>query len=477
MSFTSDLMYKILSPALLELSVKFTRIFCTVSVLLLTANISAQTLEDEAVQWLQELIQTDTINPPGNEYRAVDFYAAILEAEGIEYETAESAPGRGNIWARLEGGDEPGLILLQHTDVVPADEEFWTIPVLSGAIRDGYILGRGARDMKGLGILQFATFLALHRSGVELNRDVVFLATADEEAGGYFGVGWLIENRPEIFEDIGILLNEGGGGSRNEEGDVVFGVEVTQKVPVWLRLNAIDTPGHGSSPRTTSSVTRIVQALNTLHENPFPPRIIGPVNEYFAALSVDMDEEWASSYADINSAIQDPAFVQRLHEERPGHNSLIRDTCSITRMSGSSKINVIPPQAWAELDCRILPDKSSDHFITELNMLVGRDGVTIETIMAFTPAISETNTRLFQAIESVTQELHPGSRVLPSVSTGFTDSHFTRDLGIVSYGFNPLITNHDEHTGVHGNDEQVGEAAFRQAVGDFYAVVRNVVID
>lgn len=456
---------------------KITRLLCTLFVLSLAASVQAQTLEDEAVRWLQELIQTDTINPPGNEYRAVDFYAAILEAEGIEYETAESAPGRGNIWARLEGGDEPGLILLQHTDVVPADEEFWTIPVLSGAIRDGYILGRGARDMKGLGILQFATFLALHRSGVELNRDVVFLATADEEAGGYFGVGWLTENRPEIFEDIGILLNEGGGGSRNEEGDVVFSVEVTQKVPVWLRLNAIDTPGHGSSPRTSSSVTRIVQALNTLHENPFPPRIIGPVNDYFAALSVDMDEEWAASYADINTAIQDPAFVQKLHEERPGHNSLIRDTCSITRMSGSSKINVIPPQAWAELDCRILPDKPTDHFLTELNMLVGVSGVTIETIMAFTPAISETNTRLFRAIESVTQELHPGSRVLPSVSTGFTDSHFTRDMGIVSYGFNPLITGHDEHTGVHGNDEQVGEAAFRQAVGDFYAVVRNVVID
>ncbi|MCH1599659.1 MAG: peptidase dimerization domain-containing protein, partial [Pseudomonadales bacterium] len=161
----------------------------------------------------------------------------------------------------------------------------------------------------------------------------------------------------------------------------------------------------------------------------------------------------------------------------PGHNSLIRDTCSMTRMSGSTKINVIPPTAWAELDCRILPDKPSEQFISELDELIGFTGVEIETIMAFTPAISETNTRLFRAIESVTQELHPGSRVLPSVSTGFTDSHFTRDLGIVSYGFNPLITDSGEHTGVHGNDEQVGEAAFRRAVGDYYAVVRNVVID
>ena len=149
----------------------------------------------------------------------------------------------------------------------------------------------------------------------------------------------------------------------------------------------------------------------------------------------------------------------------------------MTRLSGSSKINVIPPEAWAELDCRVLPDKPAEVFITELEAMIGDTGVEIETIMAFTPAISETSTRLFAAIESVTQELHPGSRVLPSVSTGFTDSHFTRDLGIVSYGFNPLITNSGEHTGVHGNDEQVGEQAFRRAVNDYYAVVRNVVID
>ena len=444
---------------------------------LVVHSVSAQTLEDESVAWLQDLIRIDTINPPGNESRAVDYYARIFEAEGIEIETAESAPGRGNIWARLEGGDEPALILLQHTDVVPAEEEFWTIDPLSGDIRDGYILGRGARDMKGLGILQLATFLSLHRSGVELNRDIIFLATADEEAGGYFGVGWLIDNRPDIFDGAGILLNEGGGGSRNADGDIVFGVEVTQKVPVWLRLNAIDTPGHGSSPRTTSSVTRIVQALNTLLENPFPPRIIGPVAEYFSELSVDMGEEWGPAYADIAAAIRDPAFVQKLHEARPGHNSLVRDTCSMTRLSGSTKINVIPPKAWAELDCRVLPDKPSEVFIAELQELIAGTGVEIETIMAFTPAISETSTRLFAAIASVTRELYPGSRVLPSVSTGFTDSHFTRDFGIVSYGFNPLITNSGEHTGVHGNDEQVGEAAFRRAVGDFYAVVRNVVND
>ena len=186
----------------------------------LSAQIDSDT-SDQAVAWLQEFIQIDTINPPGNEYRAVEFYARIFEAAGIDYETAESAPGRGNIWARLPGGNEPGLILLQHTDVVPADRQYWSFDPLAGNLNDGYIYGRGARDMKGLGIAQLVAFLQLHASGEPLNRDVVFLATADEEAGGAFGVGWLIENHPEIFDGAGILLNEGGGGSRSD-GEIVL---------------------------------------------------------------------------------------------------------------------------------------------------------------------------------------------------------------------------------------------------------------
>ena len=142
------------------------------------------TMEDEALAWLQQFIRIDTINPPGNESRAVEFLGRILTAEGISWESAESAPGRGNLWARLEGGDKPALVLLQHTDVVPADPKYWTTDPLSGEIRDGYVWGRGTIDMKGPGISQLASFIALHRAGLPLNRDVVLVATADEEAGG-----------------------------------------------------------------------------------------------------------------------------------------------------------------------------------------------------------------------------------------------------------------------------------------------------
>ena len=436
----------------------------------------AQTLDDEAVSWLQEYLQIDTVNPPGNESRAVDFYAKIFKKEGIEFNSAESAPGRGNIWARIKGGDKPALILLQHTDVVPANMNFWTRPAFSGEIHEGYIWGRGALDMKGTGISQLAVFLSLHRSGLALNRDVVFLATADEEAGGAYGAGWMVDNHPEVFEGAGLLINEGGSGYQ-ANGKIIFGVEVTQKVPVWLRLTAVDTPGHGSSPRPTSSVTRIVEALNLVKENPFKARIIPEVERIFKSDSKSMDGELADKFFNIKESIKQEGFLEELQEYSASRHALTRDTCSMTRMGGSSKINVIPPEAWAEIDCRILPDRPAEEFIETFNELVKDTGVKVEVIMAFTSAISPTDSDLFKAIEEVTADLYPNSSVVPSVSTGFTDSHFTRDLGIASYGFNPLIAKGDEFSGVHGNDEKVNEQAFRQGILDLNQIISRVVYD
>jgi acetylornithine deacetylase/succinyl-diaminopimelate desuccinylase-like protein len=443
----------------------------------LTAPALGQTLADEAVAWLQQFLRIDTVNPPGNEYRAVEFYSAILDAEGIPWKAAESAPGRGNIWARLEGGDEPALILLQHTDVVPADPAYWTTDPLSGEVRDGYIWGRGAIDMKGTGISQLATFLALHRTGRPLNRDVVFVATADEEAGGLYGAGWLLENYPEVFAGAGLLINEGGSGRISASGDTVFTVEVTQKVPVWLRLTAVDTPGHGSMPRATSAVTRIVQAMEALRTHRFPARIIDPVDAMFRGLAESADPAWAPAYADMRTAIREPGFLERLQAHSAPLHALTRDTCSLTRMSGSNKINVVPPEAWAEVDCRILPDKPVDAFVEEIAGLVAPSGAEVEVIMAFSPAITDTGTRLYSAIEKITAERHPGSRVMPSVSMGFTDSHFTRDAGIASYGFNPVIIPEAELVRIHGNDERISEAAFRRGVEDHLAIIEAVVYD
>ena len=450
------------------------RLVTLTALCIFSSTVLAKPIDEEAVTWLQNFIKVDTVNPPGNETRAVEYIGNILKAEDIAFDSAESAPGRGNLWARLKGGDEPALILLQHTDVVPADPDFWTTDPLSGERRDGFIWGRGALDMKGTGILQLATFISLHRRGAKLNRDVVLVASADEEAGGFYGAGWLVEHHPEIFDGAGLLINEGGGG-RAMQGPPSFFVEVTQKVPVWLRLTAIDEPGHGSSPHPTSSVTRIVEALNIIRTNPFEPRIIPAVKAMFSAYADTLSCDERNAVKNIEESIKDPAFLLQLQETAPSQHALTRDTCSITRMQGSNKINVVPARTWAELDCRILPDRPSEIFVNQIRDMIKNTGVAVDVLMAFTPAVSSTNSKLFRAIEDVMTTRHPGSRIIPSVVGGFTDSHFTRDLGIDSYGFNPTVSESAELRRVHGNDERVNVEAFKRGVLDHLAIIEAVV--
>ncbi len=435
--------------------------------------LSNESMEDEAVKLLQNYLRVDTISPPGNESRAVEFFAKILEKEGIEYDSAESAPGRGNLWARLKGGDKPALILLHHSDVVPANEEYWDFDPLSGEIKDGYILGRGALDMKGTGISHFANFLALHRSGKKLNRDVIFIAAADEESGGTYGVGWLIENKPEIFEGAGLLLNEGGSGFRSND-QVIFSIEITQKIPVWLRLTSIDQPGHGSSPRTTSSVSRIVEALHKIWNNPFEPRILPAVERVFQERSIGLDEPMASEYRDIKTSIQNPDFMKRLQLFSPSTHALTRETCSLTRMEGSNKINVIPPKAWAEIDCRILPDKTPKDFIKQITDLIDDSNIEVELLMSGYPGVSPMDSELYLAIEEFIGQNYPNSKLSPSVSTGFTDSRFTRGIGIASYGFNTYIYEGNESSSIHGNNEKINEKSFRNSVNDLQLILNKV---
>jgi len=430
----------------------------------------------DPIELLSEFVSIDTINPPGNESRAVDFYAKIFEREGIEYFTGESAPGRGNIWARIKGGNLPALILLQHTDVVPASKDYWETDPMVAEIRDGYLYGRGVIDMKGAGISHLVSFIRLHRENKKLNRDLVFIATADEEAGGLYGAGWMIENHPEVFEGAGYLINEGGSGLKIDT-ETVFSIEVTQKVPVWLRLIATDEPGHGSSPRTTSSVSRIVHALNLVRENPFPARIIPAVDTYLKSLSLNMTGQYAQAFADIKTAIKQDDFLPKLQNFSPSYHALTRDTCSLTMLKGSQKINVVPPIAQAEVDCRMLPDRSSDEFIQDFKNLVKPAGIKVELVLAFAPAVSSTESELFQHIKSMTASMHPGSRVAPAVSTGFTDSHFTRELGIDSYGFNPIIFDPNDFSGVHGNNERVKVSSYLQGTEDLHQIVRQFVLD
>lgn len=427
-----------------------------------SAQIDLGALQDEAVEWLQEYIQINTINPPGNETAGAEFFARIFEAEGIEYEMAESAPGRGNIWARLEGGDEPGIVLLHHIDVVPADERFWSSDPLSGELRDGYVYGRGALDTKTSGILHLATFLALHRTNTPLSRDVMFMATADEEAGGFFGAGWLVENRPEVFENVGFLLNEGGGGS-DVDGTVNFGLEVTQKVPYWLRLTARGEPGHGSRPLTTYASVKMIEALERFRLHDFDARIIPAVNAHLSGIADRHPEPWRSRFRDMGAHIGQPGVLRELQIYNPGLHALTRNTCSITRFEGSNKINVVSPEVAAEIDCRLLPDQDPDSWLAEVRGVLGPE-IDVEVLMGFTPAVSSTDTDLYRTVRTVTLEEFPNAGFVPQVVGGFTDSHFFRDLGITSYGYTATATPAEDAGGVHGNDERVTELNVRRGV-------------
>ena len=447
-------------------------VVCALLATLASAQVRVPDLQDEAVAWFQSYIRVDTINPPGNETAGVQFFKKIFDAEGISYDTAEPAPGRGNIWARLEGGDQPALMLLHHIDVVPANKASWTTDPLSGEIKDGYVYGRGALDTKSSGILHLAAFVALHRSKTPLNRDVIFMATADEEAGGFLGVGWLVKNRPELFKGVGYVINEGGGG-RVQGARTQFGIEVTQKVPYWLRLTARGEPGHGSTPRPSSAVTTLIAALERLRQHQFAPRIVPAVAAYFKGIAPVAPPAWRQRYANIAAAIRAPGVVAELQRDDPARHTLVRNTCSITRLGGSDKINVVPPEAWAEIDCRLLPDQDPKLFLAELGRVLGRD-IQVETLMGFTPAVSSTKTELYSVLEAVCREHFPDAPVVPSVLGGFTDSHFLRDLGITAYGFIPVVIPFEDEGTIHGNEERISVENMRRGVTMMLEIARRV---
>ncbi len=200
-------------------------------------NTDIAKLKAEAVQRTREYLRINTTNPPGNEVESMRWFARILKQEGIPFDTATSAPGRGNIWARLKGGNEPALVMLHHMDVVPADPKYWDTDPFAAITKDSVIFGRGALDTKTLGVVQLETFLALKRAKVTLNRDVIFMATADEEAGGNFGAGWIVKNHPEAFKGAGILLNEGGESTLEDDGRMQFAIGCRR---IFLGNSSID---------------------------------------------------------------------------------------------------------------------------------------------------------------------------------------------------------------------------------------------
>lgn len=447
-----------------------------------TAHSSAQKqanwdqIAQEASRLLSEYIRVNTSNPPGNEALSATFLRRVLEREGIRVNVWQPARGKANLVARWNGtGNKRAVILLNHMDVVPASPKYWAKDPFAGAIQDAYVWGRGALDMKGMAIAELMALVTLKRQGVQLERDIIFVATSDEEVGGTLGAGDVVRNHFGQVSDAEFVINEAGVLNKvTDEGRLLYlGIDVTEKSPFWLDIIARGSPGHGSQPRENTAPNRLVRALERIRVWQSPITVLAVVEDYFRDIA-PLEPMLHPLYADIRKAVQDPVSLARI-TANPLHNAMLRNTIAITVLSGSNKTNVIPPEARAELDVRLLPGQNPQTFLAELQRIVADDSVEIRPQGIGWPAtVSPIDSDLFRAFEEVTRRTDPRALVTTPMVAGFTDCHFFREKGIACYGIDPFKTNESDAGGVHGNDERISIENLRFGTKFLYDVLIEV---
>lgn len=355
-------------------------------------------------------------------------------------------------------------------DVVPAGEG-WQVPPFSGEVRDGILWGRGALDTKGLGIAHLAAIVDLKRRGVPLARDVVFLALADEERGGGEGMAWIARAHPELVTDTWALFNEGGGARVTSERVLWWEVEVAQKRPLWLKVTTRGRGGHGSAYNPESATHQLVQGLARLVELPAVYRVSPVVERYFRAIApLHKNPRLAQSLARISQIITPTGPSGAVLP--PGLERLFLDTMQITVLNGSSSINVIPTDASALIDVRLLPDTDQERYLTRVRETLGSDFEVEVLVQAPESAPSPIEHPAFRTLEAVLGKWAP---VVPSLLAGFTDSRFFRERGIPAYGVSPFAIEPSMATGVHGVDERISLATFDEGVSRMKSLVEACV--
>jgi acetylornithine deacetylase/succinyl-diaminopimelate desuccinylase-like protein len=413
-------------------------------------------VDAEAVEKLQALLRVDTTNPPGNEAAAAHLIAGWLRADGIEPTLYEAAPGRVNLVARLKGtGNKKPLLLLNHIDVVLAEPDRWTHPPFAGAIADGALWGRGALDMKGLGIMELMAFLDLKRRGAVLDRDVIFCAVADEEAGGYDGAKWMVEHHPEAVA-CGELLNEGGAGMVMANGAAVMGIQTAERGNLWVRVIAKGKPGHGSQERPDAPTRRLIRALARLEQAPRPLEMRPQVRSLLQTLAStetglrrlvmqNLDQGWLLGL-----------LGPRLIREQPQLGQMLGSTINTTVLKAGSKVNVIPGEAAAEIDIRMLPGHTIDGTLAELKQALGDTELTYEVLDAKVGSETPPDGELFAALKVACQQEYPQALVTEILTPGgMTDSTFFRQRGMKAYGLMPAILSAEQLASMHGDDERI----------------------
>jgi acetylornithine deacetylase/succinyl-diaminopimelate desuccinylase-like protein len=358
-------------------------------------------------------------------------------------------------------------------DVVPVEKERWSVDPFAGVIRGGYLYGRGALDDKSMGIVEMMTLLILKREKVPLARDILFFATADEETGGGWGVDWAVENIPTLRE-AEYAVNEGGYVVLNENG-VADRYEISsgQKVLFQLQLKTKGTSGHGSMPRPDNPNVKLVQALEKVTKWETPYNLLPMVKEYFSKLAPKQPPDEKPFFEDIEKGLKDPAFAKRL-TSNPIYNAMIRDTISLTILQGGSKVNVIPSESTATLDCRLIPGSSKETFLKEVKERLG-DEIDVEVISesrSLPPSPFDTD--LFRAIQRFAAKNDPGCPVVPHLLPGATDSRLLREKGIITYDFCPFRLTEKEMMIIHGNDERIASENLRFGMKMLVEIIKEV---
>jgi len=419
---------------------------------------------DPLVKLLQAYVRIDTTNPPGNEEAAARFLKNILDAEGIATQVFVSTAGRANLLAKLPSASaspEPPLLLLHHIDVVPADPAQWSVPPFEGVIKDDYLWGRGAIDTKITGILQLNTLLNLKRNNVPLNRDVYMLAVADEEAGGFWGLQWMLDKMGDRLKP-GFVIDEGGFGFKNvftNDGRTVYAVAIEEKKVLGLRVTAHGRAGHGALPNTENPTEILRKALDKIErafvqERPRPPASVADMEAQLGPLRK----------TGLAQAIRRNTF----------------EITSLTAYSGDPldpKDNVVPAEAVATLDCRLLPTQAEFDLLHRLREAVADKRVTVEITRRTqdAPPARSYKTPLYSALKKAVKEHDPAAVVVPLLYPAATDSRFFRARGAACYGFVPVVLTEKEFYGLHAADEKLPLDGLEKASRIMYDWVKTFV--
>jgi acetylornithine deacetylase/succinyl-diaminopimelate desuccinylase-like protein len=433
------------------------------------------------ISHLQALIRMDTVNPPGQEIGVARYLDDVLRGAGIPTVLLEPDPGRAALVARLRGtGRERPVLLLAHMDVVGVERDKWTTKPFGAEILDGFVYGRGAIDDKGMLAVNLQAMLLLNehlvRPGGVLDRDVVFVATSDEEAGGKFGIDWVLSHHGDLL-DAEFALNE-GGRIRQVGGRVSFAaVQCGEKIPCILQMTASGPPGHASIPTPDNAVLRLSRAVSIAGQHAEPVVVTDVVRDYFAGLSsLWADAHVAAAMADVASGdearVATGASVLR---GSPRFDAVLRNGISPTMLSAGVRANVIPGTAGATLNVRLIPGQSLDDLVTRLLAAIDDPAIDIAVMGRGAPAPpTPTDTPMYRAIVDAIAGLAPDAPAFPFLSTGATDSASLRRMGVHAYGLLPFPLTEGDEGRMHGHDERVAVQSLEFAIRLTCDIVRRM---